>query len=281
MTRSRRLLLLVTGLFALVPWLAPLDAAAQEEPLPLDPLAPVLAVLGPASSTVCGGVGVVGLLAPAALGPLAPALLPATGPVFTLCGVIPGTPASDRYACDLDQQSLSLIGTVTGLAGVPPALDIRPVAQLLETLGAALDLVLPPAQVDDVLGGPSIVLQCQHGPDADPELIVPTPPTTAPAEPAPAAPTDDAGPVAAPARPSAPAPVVAAPSSPVAPAPVASAPVAAPVVPAGALTPLGRVPFAYAAVFALPFLALLAGGAAGRDLLSPLLLDPEPDGGPT
>ena len=262
MTSARRLLLVLAGLFALIPWLAPLDAAAQDEPLPLEPLAPALAVLGPASSAVCGGVGVVGLLAPGALGPLAPVVLPATGPVFTLCGAIPGTPASDRYECALDQQSLGLIGTVTGLAGVPPALDIRPVAQLLETLGAALDLLLPPTQVDEILRGPSIVLQCQHGPDQEPDLVVPAP-TTVPADPTPAAPSDAGGPVAAPVRP----------------APSATAPVAASVTPAGVLTPLGRVPFSYAAVFALPFLALLAGAATGRDLLSPLILDPEPTGG--
>jgi hypothetical protein len=68
------------------------------------------------------------------------------------------------------------------------------------------------------------------------------------------------------------------PAAPVALPPTGALPrpaVVAPTAPAGITTPLGRVPFSYAAVFALPFLALLAGAAVGRDLLSPPLLDPD------
>jgi hypothetical protein len=256
---ARLVLLVLTGLLALVPWVLPHGAAAQEQdpvPLPLDPLAPVLAVVGPASSSVCGGFGVVGLLAPGTLGPLAPGVLSAVGPVFTLCGAIPGTPAEDRYTCELDQQGLTLIGSVTGLAGVPPAFDIRPIGQVLATLGAALDLLLPPAQVDAFLDQPSIVLQCVHGTAES----LPPPTTVAP----PAAIGDAPAP-----SPGLPDPM----ALPSAPAVVPGSQVTIPPVPVGVTTPLGRVPFSYAAVFALPFLALLAGAAVGRDLLSPLPLD--------
>jgi hypothetical protein len=256
-------LLALAGLLALVPWVLPQGAAAQDEeptPLPLDPLAPVLAVLGPASSTVCGGFGVVGLLGPAALGAAAPSVLSALGPVFTLCGAVPTTPADDRYTCALDQSSLSLVGSVTGLAGVPPAVDVRPIAQVLETLDAALDLVLPPAQVDELLEQAGVVLQCQHGTAEDP--VPPDVPTSAPV----------AGPASAPLP-----PVPATTPSVVDLPPVRAArperPVTAPSVVPGVTTPLGRVPFSYAAVFALPFIALLAGAAVGRDLLAPLAVD--------
>ena len=259
---ARLVLLVLTGLLALVPWVVPHGAAAQDQgdvPLPLDPLAPVLAVVGPAASTVCGGFGIVGLLAPAGLGPLAPDVLRLTGPVFTLCGAIPVVPASDRYSCDLDQLALSLVGTVTGLVGVPPAFDLRPIGQVLETLGATLDLVLPPKQVDALLDQPSIVLMCQHGTaDEDPPPVATTiaPPTGAAETPLP--PFEPAAPVALPPASALPRPSAVVPSA-----------------PAGITTPLGRVPFSYAAVFALPFLALLAGAAVGRDLLSAPLVDPD------
>lgn len=253
----------VLALLALLPLAAPDRADAQQLPPVPDAAAPILAVLGPAAGPVCGGLGVVGLLAPAALGEQAALILPLLGPAFTLCGVIPGTPNNDRYTCMLDNQGLELIGAVTGLAGIPPAVDIRPVAQVLETLGAVGDLVLPPAQVDALLEQPSIVLQCTHGVAADPPLITPpTAPGLAPTpsfnEPSP--PSFDLLPVA--------------PSAPVLRA--FESPTATETVPAGVLTPFGRVPFSYAAVFVLPFLALLAGAGIGKAVLLPIPLNQPP-----
>lgn len=251
------------ALMAVLPLAASDRADAQQLPTEiLDPAAPVLAVIGPAAGPACGGLGVVALLAPAALKDQAKLVLPLLGPAFTVCGVVPGTPPNDRYACAFDNQALSLIGAVTGLAGVPPAVDVRPVGQVLETLGAALDLVLPPAQVDAALDQPSIVLQCTHGPGVDPPLT--TPPTSSGATPVPSfgnpsTPSFDGLPVApaAPALQAFEAPTTATDST-----------------PAGVVTPFGRVPFSYAAVFVLPFLALVAGAGIGKAVLLPIPLEP-------
>lgn len=251
------------ALLSLLPLAASDRADAQQLPTDLlEPAAPVLAVIGPAAGPACGGLGVVALLAPAALKDQAKLVLPLLGPAFTVCGVIPGAPPNDRYACSFDNQALSLIGAVTGLAGVPPAVDVRPVGQVLETLGAALDLVLPPAQVDAALEQPSIVLQCTHGPGVDPPLTTP-----------PGSPTST--PVPSFGNPSDPSFGGGLPVGPATPALQAfESPTTNDPTPAGVVTPFGRVPFSYAAVFVLPFLALLAGAGIGKAVLLPIPLDP-------
>ena len=98
------------ALLAVMLGFAPINGAyqaAEDQPIPLEPLTPVLYVIGPASGPACGGIGLVALLAPAGLGDNASTVLRLASPVFTLCGAIPLTPAEDKYSCPLDAQALS------------------------------------------------------------------------------------------------------------------------------------------------------------------------------
>lgn len=238
--------------------------AAEDQPIPLEPLTPVLYVIGPASAPVCGGVGLVAFLGPGVIGENASTVLRLASPVFTLCGAIPPTPIEERYSCPLDAQALEVIGTVTGLAGVPPAVDLRPVGQLLEELGAAGSVVLTKPRMNELLKQPSVVLQCTQGIPSSPDPTIP-PEISEPA-PQDEMPFDDSLP-----------PLVAFGDDDVLPLPTVGS-VTSPRTtgrPAAVTTPFGRVPFSYASVFVLPFVLLLLMGVVGSSVLRPLDLDQE------
>lgn len=266
--RVRRVLLLLGIAAAAWSLGAPVHAQDQAPIVPPE-LAPVFGLIGPTVSPVCGGVGIVGLLGPAALGPLTTTVLPLTGPVFVLCGAIPRTPDEKRYSCTLDRQALDLIASITNpLAGIGPVFDIRPVGQVLEQVAVITDLLPPPAKVDDLITQAAVVLQCEQGVSGAPapgDGVVPGAPvpTTSP-EP------NVLPPAVAPILPSVPL----APFAPL-PTPVLTVPPtrAVGVVPAVS-RPVPRVPFSYAAVFLLPFVALLGGASVGRSLLRPVATNP-------
>jgi hypothetical protein len=264
--RARRTLL--AGLAVLL--LAALGDAAEAQTapalpdpvslLPLDDLAPVLELIGPATSPVCGGVGIVVFLSPAVLtqlGPLGAPVLPALGPVLTLCGAIPSTDSAARYTCALDEQSqAALADLLIPLAGIGPVVDIRPAGLPLDQVQVILDALPPEVGLQQLLTQVTTVLQCRQG---NPEEAAPS--TTLA--------VDDAVDVLPP-----PPPLVLPVAEALAPLPL---PAVVPAVrtpvaprPAAVTRTVPHVPFSYAGVFLVPFALLAAVAWYGRSLARPL-----------
>ena len=239
---------------------------AQEAPIPdplqqvpLGELTPVLELIGPATSPVCGGVGIVVFLSPpvlAGLGELGQLVLPALGPVLTLCGAIPSTDTEDRWTCALDAQAQDLLAQVLiPLAGIGPVVDVRPAGLPIDQLQVIVDRLPPEFGLQQLITQTTTVLQCQQGTAQEAAPSTTLPPSDAPAD----LPVFE--------------PVVVPVSQALAPLPDLALPEAPTVVapePATVTRLVERVPFSYAGVFLVPFAVLAAAAWFGRGLARPL-----------
>jgi hypothetical protein len=229
--------------------------------LPLGQLAPVLELVGPATSPVCGGVGIVVFLSPpllAGLGPVGGVALSALGPVLTLCGAIPSTGNDERYTCALDDQSQAALAKVLiPLAGIGPVVDVRPAGLPLDQLQVIVDRLPPQFGLQQLLTQTTTVLQCRQGGPKEDEPTTTVPRTTPPGA-APSDPTPFVLPVAD---------VLDLPDVSVA-GPAVVSPV--PGRPTATTRLVPRVPFSYAGIFLLPFAMFAALAWFGRGMTRPL-----------
>jgi hypothetical protein len=173
-------------------------AIAQQSPPGDDPTRTALAVISPIAAPACQANGSATLLLPVALGPEAGDLaLDALGPMFVVCGTLPGSPGS---SCELDGGIIGLWPEQANSVLTAPS----PVGIVVDVVSGATNLL--------GLDGPATTLsdaftchlpELGTAPEAPP---APPPPTSAPststaaATPTPtgAAPTPRPGPVSVP-----------------------------------------------------------------------------------
>lgn len=118
---------------------------------------PVLEVLGPVVLPQCATATVVGVLAPALVGPSLPSLpvdvntFGLFAPVFTICGQFP--PAGDkvRFVCAVDDQVAALASVVgQNTIGAALPLDTRLVGPAVEVVGVVQDNLPQQARAKDL-----------------------------------------------------------------------------------------------------------------------------------
>jgi hypothetical protein len=111
-------------------------AAAPGQPAPEDdPSRQVLAVISPIAAPACNANGSATLLLPIVLGPEAGDLaLDALGPMFIVCGTLPGAPGS---TCQLDSGIIGLYPEQAESALSPPS----PVGGIVDSVDATEDLL--------------------------------------------------------------------------------------------------------------------------------------------
>lgn len=142
--------------------------------------APVLEVVAPIASPVCGNAILVVVLAPAIIsgqlgGPLPVDIAPVTGPAFAICGSVPVPPT--RLKCSADDQLASTLGTVTGTAaGLPLPIEVRPAGTIVDQLFVLQNELPAPASTAGLAETVAATLTCTQaasdddsGEDDDPE----------------------------------------------------------------------------------------------------------------
>lgn len=157
-------------------------AAAQESPLPLQdllplllPLQPILEVVSPIVYPACSDAVLVSVLGGALGIPLPPELSNVTGPLLVLCGTVP-IPATNTRTCALDQQAQAAIAELTKpILGSGLPIEVAPlkwVSGLLDNIVDLVDQTQVP-QSSQIAG----VFQCTDPVETSSTLAAP--PTTA------------------------------------------------------------------------------------------------------
>jgi hypothetical protein len=155
---------------------------AQESPLPLQdllpllqPLQPMLEVISPIVYPACSDAVLVSVLGGALGIPVPPELSNVTGPLLVLCGTVP-IPATNTRTCALDQQAQAAIAELTKpiLGGGLP-IEVAPV----KWVSGLLDNIVDAVDQTQVPQGSQIaaVFQCTDPVETSSTLA--TPPTTA------------------------------------------------------------------------------------------------------
>jgi hypothetical protein len=235
--------------------------ARAQIPAPPPETTPVLEVIAPTVSPVCGNALLVAVLAPGLVAgetggalPVDPS--PALAPLYVVCGAVPGPPA--RLSCDADHSLNETANAAAGaVAGTPLPVGVDPVGNEVEQLVVIQDKLPPPANATGALDQVVATLNCKAVASV-----------TAP--PAPAAsegdePVDDS--VLGEEFALAPLLDTLAPGI----ATIAPPPSGDDVIPiAPATTTVAGVGFLYPVVFALPLVLLVLGGYLGRSLTQPV-----------
>lgn len=141
------------GAVALTLAMAPTAAAQVAVPVPNIPIPPlpaqadpVLEVLGPIATPQCATATVVGVLAPALVGPSLPTLpvsintFALFAPVYTICGELPPAGERVRFVCAVDDQ-VAALASLAGEQSIGTALplDLRLVGPAVEVVSVIQD----------------------------------------------------------------------------------------------------------------------------------------------